>query len=145
MFRVRCPRASPARPIFAVAPSPLHAARTHRSLAASRPPARSSPRTVCVCPAYDPRQGVDAFNQPLSWDISQVTNMLNFFGARITMFGVRCSPRLLSSPICVVSRPLPLSPARRLCTTIAPYTRGRRLARRPSYRVHPLSVRLGSA
>ena len=38
-----------------------------------------------MCRACDPRQDARAFNQPLSWDTSSVTNM-------DYMFGVRCSP-----------------------------------------------------
>ena len=53
------------------------------SVAASRLPAPSSHRTVC--PACDPRQYATAFNQPLSWDTSRVTDMS-------WMFQVRCSP-----------------------------------------------------
>ena len=36
-------------------------------------------------PSFDSRQGASAFNQPLSFDTSSVTNMQ-------TMFNVRCSP-----------------------------------------------------
>ena len=52
-------------------------------LAASRLLARSPPRTVC--PACDPRQFAEAFNQPLGWDTSGVTDMRY-------IFDVRCSP-----------------------------------------------------
>jgi len=47
---------------------------------------RIPPRTVC--PACDPRQHAVAFNHPLSWDTSRVTNMRS-------MFYVRSSPRAL--------------------------------------------------
>ena len=40
-----------------------------------------------MCPACDPRQDADAFNRPLDWDTSRVTDMSK-------MFVVRCSPRL---------------------------------------------------
>ena len=97
MFHVRCAPCAPA-PQSAVSPSPVHAARTPRPRATSRLPARSPPRTVC--PACDPRQLAEAFDQPLSWDTSSVTNMYQ-------LFSVRCSP-LPRPPIC--SRTL--SPAR---------------------------------
>ena len=61
------------------------------------PPAgRSSPFTVC--PACNPRQKAEAFNRPLSWDTSRVTNMNE-------MFSVRSSPRPV--PPKLQLRPLP--------------------------------------
>ena len=57
-------------------------------------PARSPPRTVC--PACDPRQGATAFNQPLGWDTSSVTNMYG-------MFDVRCAPRAPPPPSAVAA------------------------------------------
>ena len=42
-----------------------------------RLPPRSSPRTVC--PPFDSWQGASAFNQPLSFDTSSVTNMQSMF------------------------------------------------------------------
>ena len=68
----------------------MHAACKPRSLAGSRVPAHSPPRTVC--PACNPRQLAMAFNQPLSWDTSRVTNMFQ-------MFNVRCSPRPAPQPV----------------------------------------------
>jgi len=74
------PRLAPPT-ICSLTPSPQHAACAPRSLAASRLPARSSPRTMC--PACDPRQHAQAFNQPLlSWDTSRVTNMMGMFYVR---------------------------------------------------------------
>eukprot|EP00964_Phaeocystis_antarctica_P034027 scaffold19348_cov52-Phaeocystis_antarctica.AAC.2 len=49
-----------------------------RSLANSRLPARTLPRIVC--PPFDSRQLASAFNQPLSFDTSIVTNMWGMFG-----------------------------------------------------------------
>ena len=66
-------------------------------------PARSPPRTVC--PACDPRQGATAFNQPLGWDTSSVTNMYG-------MFDVRCAPR--APPPHLQSQPCPLCTHRAL-------------------------------
>ena len=60
-----------------------------RSPAASRLPGRTSPRTAC--PPFDSRQHASAFNQPLSFDTSSVTNMYR-------MFVVRCGPNLHLKP-----------------------------------------------
>ena len=80
-----------------------------------------------MCPACDPRQHAYKFNQPLSWDTSRVTNMDN-------MFEARCSPRPLHPKL----QSRPHSCTRCLHRDRAPYTRGRRLARRPSlYPVRP--------
>ena len=74
-----------------------------RSPATSRLPARTSSRTVC--PPFDSRQSASAFNQPLSFDTSSVTDMG-------WMFYVRSSP----SP----APNLHLSPAlHAACTAIA--------------------------
>ena len=43
------------------------------------------PTSRTVCPPFDSRQDANAFNQPLSFDISSVTDFGN-------MFWVRCSP-----------------------------------------------------
>ena len=80
-----------------------------RSLAASRLPARSPPRTVC--PACDPRQSFSAFNQPLSWDVSGVTNFYYMFE------DVHCFPRP-ARPHNLCSRAA-LSPARCTHTALA--------------------------
>ena len=61
----------------------------------SRLPAHSSPRTVCS--PFDSRQYASAFNQPLSFDTSSVTNVQH-------MFNVRSSPHSLLS---ICSRALP--------------------------------------
>ena len=80
-----------------------------------------------MCPACDPRQYATAFNQPLSWDTSGVTDMRY-------MFDVRCSLRPLHPKL----QSRPHSCTRRLHRDRAPYTRGRPLARRPSlYPVRP--------
>ena len=54
-----------------------YALRAPRSPAASRLPGRTSSRTVC--PPFDSRQFASAFNQPLSFDTSSVTNMHQMF------------------------------------------------------------------
>eukprot|EP00964_Phaeocystis_antarctica_P036686 scaffold20948_cov51-Phaeocystis_antarctica.AAC.2 len=51
-----------------------------RSPAASCLPARTSPRTVC--PPFDSRQYAYAFNQPLSFDTTSVTDMNRMFEVR---------------------------------------------------------------
>ena len=93
MFQVRGVLPThPAPPKSAVA-SPLPARRLHATLARRLPPPapRSPPRTAC--PACDPRQHAEAFNQPLtSWDTSRVTNMQG-------MFWVRCSPHFAVAPL----------------------------------------------
>ena len=110
MFLVRrSPRFAPA--ISAVAAiSPARCVHTVSPAARlSRLPARSPPCTVC--PACDPRQGAQAFNQPLSWDISGL--MVDMSG----IFSVRCSPPPAPQP--VQSHASPLHAA---CTTVAPCT-----------------------
>eukprot|EP00964_Phaeocystis_antarctica_P060770 scaffold36265_cov43-Phaeocystis_antarctica.AAC.1 len=61
------------------------------------PPSRLSGRTSpsIVCPPFDPRQGASAFNQPLSFDTSKVTNMHNMFYVRASPCP---APNLQSSP-----------------------------------------------
>ena len=93
----------------------LHTLRAPHNCTPPRLPVRSSPRTVC--PAYDPPQKATAFNQPLSWDTSSVTQMSY-------TFDVGCSPppplhpRLQSRPLPCTLRALPL--ARCGCTPQAP-------------------------
>ena len=53
-----------------------------------------------MCPACDPRQFAYAFNQPLSWDTSRVTNVNR-------MFAVRCAPPAPRAPQSAQSRALP--------------------------------------
>ena len=114
----------------------LHAHRARSPPPAPRP-AHSPHRTVC--PACDPRQEARAFNQPLSWDTSGVTDMRG-------MFDVRCSPRPIPAPQPpkepAVSRPLP---CKLRAPRLRPYNRGRRLARRLSLIPRPYtpSLRLG--
>ena len=74
-----------------------------RSPAASRLPARALPSTVC--PPFDSRQAAAAFNQPLGFDTSSVTNMGH-------MFTVCSSPR----PAPNLQTSSPLHPA---CTAVA--------------------------
>eukprot|EP00964_Phaeocystis_antarctica_P144621 scaffold110472_cov45-Phaeocystis_antarctica.AAC.1 len=64
-----------------------------RSFATSRLPARTSPRIVC--PPFDSRQQASAFNQPLSFDTSIVTNMYGMFYVRLSSYP---APNLQSSP-----------------------------------------------
>ena len=73
----------PASQICSRALSPACCART--AIARRVPPPGPQPAPRTVCPACDPRQYAMAFNQPLSWDTSRVTNMY-------CMFLVRCSP-----------------------------------------------------
>ena len=82
-------------------PSPLHCTLlVHRDR--SPPPApRSAARPAPFVPRFRPSwQGTRAFNQPLSWDTSGVTDMSN-------MFAVRC-PRALA-PLSAVVTPPPLT------------------------------------
>ena len=82
-----------------------HRNRSPRSASCGPQPA---PRTVC--PACDPRQSATAFNQPLSWDTSRVTEMS-------WMFYVRCSPPpppksvVAPSLTCTLRAHTPQSPA----------------------------------
>ena len=69
----------------------LHTLRAPHNCTPPRLPVRSSPRTVC--PAYDPPQKATAFNQPLSWDTSSVTQMSY-------TFDVGCSPPPPSTRVC---------------------------------------------
>ena len=108
MFCVRAsssPSCSPP-PKSAVAPSVLHAACTAVARRLPPPGQQFAPRTVC--PAYDPRQSASAFNQPLSFDTSSVTNMDRFLD-------VRTSPRALPSNLLSCASPLiPRMPSVRL-------------------------------
>eukprot|EP00964_Phaeocystis_antarctica_P004953 scaffold2698_cov48-Phaeocystis_antarctica.AAC.5 len=77
----------------AVDPSPARALCTtvvHRLLP---PDPYTSPRTAC--PSFDSRQGASAFNQPLSFDTSSVTNMGYMFSVRSSPCP---APNLQSSP-----------------------------------------------
>ena len=65
-------------------PCTLRAAAVARRLLPPDP--YTAPRTAC--PSFDSRQYASAFNQPLSFDTSSVTNMY-------VMFYVRSSPRAL--------------------------------------------------
>ena len=82
-------RPDPQMQIYSCTRSPRHAACAQSDR--SPPPASRLTPPHTVCPAYDPRQEAKAFNQPLSWDTSGVTNMFE-------MFRVRCSPRALCPP-----------------------------------------------
>ena len=110
MFQVRSPPRTPSvPPICSRALSPVQLCGcTPQSPAPPPPPPgpHSSPRS---CPIYfDHWQGATAFDQPLSWDTSGVTNMEQ-------MFCVRCSPRF--APIPAVAQPSPV------CTLRAPCAR----------------------
>jgi len=101
MLTVRCfPR--PARHSAVPRPPPcmLRAPQSLLPPPASRGP-QPAPRTVC--PACDPRQFAFAFNQPLDWDTSRVTNMRHMFDDGGS--DVRCYPRPARG-----RRPVPLSP-----------------------------------
>ena len=56
--------------------------RSSHALRTTQPPARISPRIVC--PPLDSRQGASAFNQPLGFDTSSVTDMSYMFLVRST-------------------------------------------------------------
>ena len=60
---------------------PVHAA---RATTTPRPPAsRPAPRPAHrICPSLSTRQNAHAFNQPLSWDTSKVTNVHDMFEVR---------------------------------------------------------------
>ena len=99
-------RPDPQMQIYSCTRSPRHAACAQSDR--SPPPASRLTPPHTVCPAYDPRQEAKAFNQPLSWDTSGVTNMFE-------MFRVRCSPRALCPPkSAVAGLSNSLSPAREL-------------------------------
>jgi len=105
MFYVRC---SPRPSICSCAlclPCALHARRARPPPPASRPAARPAPCALLVRPSA---QGAIAFNQPLSWDTSRVTNMR-------AMFQVRSSPR----PAPPISAVAALAPARCMHAAIA--------------------------
>ena len=57
--------------------------RAPRSPAASRHPGQTSQRTAC--PSFDSRQDAKAFNQPLSFDTSNVKDMSYMFGVRFRL------------------------------------------------------------
>ena len=78
-----------------------------------------------MCPACDPRQNAWAFNQPLSWDTSRVTDMLR-------TLQVRCLSAY-RPPICTQSHPL--SPLHAACTPCTPAA-SRLLARSPPRTPH---------
>ena len=91
-----------------------------RSLAISRLPAHSSPRTVC--PPFDSRQYTLAFDQPLSVDTSSVTNM-NF------MFWVHARRSRAMAP----SIQFGLPHARAACAAAAPCRLPARTSPRVAY------------
>ena len=85
MYYMFAVRSSPwPAPTSAVEPSPLPAA---CAAVVCMPPSRlqPAPSPRSECPPFDSRQGASAFNQPLSFDTSSVTNM-------DYMFSVRSSP-----------------------------------------------------
>ena len=85
---------------------------------------RSAARPAPPYPACDPRQGAIAFNQPLSWDTSRVTDMH-------AMFNVCCSPRPAPKTCS-----LPPSPLLSRCV----HTTSHRAASRPAARRAPHRV-----
>ena len=98
-----CPRKLRSRPL----PCMLRAPRSH---AASR---------------LTPRQRATAFNQPLSWDTSSVTNMRDMFSVLHATLTAPVSPNLHSHALFLLHA---------ACTAIARvYTREGRLMPRPSY------------
>eukprot|EP00964_Phaeocystis_antarctica_P102552 scaffold67892_cov48-Phaeocystis_antarctica.AAC.1 len=67
----------------------------HCTLDAVAPACWPAPSPRTVCPPFDSRQFASAFNQPLSFDTSSVTNMFNMFYVR----SCPChAPNLQSSP-----------------------------------------------
>ena len=88
----------------------LHAASTAVARRLSRLLARSSLRTVC--PPCDSPQHASAFNQPLTFDTSGVTNMGYMFNVRSSP---SCPHNLQSSPLvhAACAAPAPLSSASR--------------------------------
>ena len=107
MFRVRCYLHPVPRNLYSRALSSVHAACTAQRSAASLPPPpsppaarRAGPHRV-YSPACDPRQNAQAFNQPLSWNTSGVTDMHAMFYVRFPL------PRSLPTTICILA----LSPA----------------------------------
>ena len=114
IFHVRC-SLCPAPEICSCDLSPARSVHAPRGRDHPPPPAAARPAPCALLAT--PRQYAYAFNQPLSWDTSSVTDMSS-------MFDVRCAPHpTLQS---AVARPLP------------DHIRGtRRPVRRPSYPVHP--------
>ena len=101
----------------------LHTLRAPHNCTPPRLPVRSSPRTVC--PAYDPPQKATAFNQPLSWDTSSVTQMSY-------TFDVGCSPPPPPPPASAVT-PSALHAACTAPRTLRVHTAGAR-ATPPAFR-----------
>ena len=129
MFCVRAsssPSCSPP-PKSAVAPSVLHAACTAVARHLPPPGQQFAPRTVC--PAYDPRQSASAFNQPLSFDTSSVTNMRSMFEVRsaaralppqppqslVLHVNATCARHCPTRPSSPAFRPAHLGPHRKPC------------------------------
>ena len=80
--------------------------RVHTAGARARLPpsaAYSSPRTAR--PACDPWQGATAFNQPLSWDTSGVTNMVGMFYVRLTALCHEPAQSRLHTACTAIARP----------------------------------------
>ena len=99
-----------ALPLSAVATSAAHCL-PPRSPVASRVPASSLHRTACT--HFDSRQGASAFNQPLNFDTSNVTNFTSMFYVRFPL--VPCPLHLWSDlPLCaLLAARLPHTPSRR--------------------------------
>ena len=102
MFKVRPPRAIwPQSPL---GPS-VHTACTATTLHALPSLSPSVPPSTCVCVT---RQGASAFNQPLSFDTSSVTEMRGMFRVR--------PPRACRAPQCPIG-----SSVHAVCTATAPH------------------------
>ena len=95
MFYVRCSPRLPRQSAQLRAPP---CARAHPPPPDRSPPPGPQPAPHHVCPACDPRQAAQAFNQVLDWHTSSVTDMS-------WMFEVRCSPRTRPLTICTHAPP----------------------------------------
>ena len=94
----------------------------------------TSPRNVC--PPFDSRQRASAFNQPLSFDTSSVTNMHGMFYVR----SAPClAPNLQSSPLLHAASRLPAHTSyRSVCSPCD--SAGRKLPVQRQQAAHPLRV-----
>ena len=82
MFEVRAARAPSVAPYIASVGRSPRAWRLRRCHTKRHPAFRPAPRPRIVCPHLATRQSAYAFNQPVSFDTSSVTNMAQMFWVR---------------------------------------------------------------
>eukprot|EP00964_Phaeocystis_antarctica_P074401 scaffold45742_cov55-Phaeocystis_antarctica.AAC.5 len=107
MYQMFYVRSSPCPAPYLQPSPPLHAACP--AVARRLPPSRPAPRPA-ACPPFDSRQNAKAFNQPLSFDTSSVTNMAGIFYVRSSPCPVPISA-VEPSPARCVHRGHPPPPA----------------------------------